>query len=167
MQALFPCKLLLQIHFQMDLLVSVLLLFIDGLRFIVQHSPLLFTPIPDPNENLVIVLRELDGITNWKYLGLLLGLKDSTLTEMQANEPDTIRCKMAMLHLWLSLRDGVIGKGGATEDTLVKALYTMKENTVAHRIQTKGLISSHSPIPSSECHTTCVAPYEMYYSFSL
>ena len=85
----------------------------------------------------------------------MLGLNDSTLAELQANEPDTIHCKMAMLHLWLSLRDGVKDRGGATKAALVKALYSMKENTLAHRIKTKGLSYSHSRVPSSEHHTTC------------
>ena len=111
----------------------------------------------DPNESLVIVLRELDGLTDWKSLGLQLGLKYSTLTEIQINEPDTSHCKMAMLHLWLSLRDGVKGRGGATKTALVKALYTMKENTLAHGIETKRFSSSRSPVPKCEFYTACVS----------
>ena len=136
-------------HFQMDLLVSVLhihTIFVCTLWF--KLFPLL--SISDLNEHLVIVFRELDELADWKCLGLQLGLKYSTLTEIQANEPDTQHCKMAMLHLWLSLRDNVKEKGGATKPALVKALYSINENTLAHRIETKELSSSHSPAPSSE-----------------
>ena len=101
-------------HFQMDHSVSVLHACIPIVyQFVVKTF--WFISILDPNENLVIVLRELDGITNWKWLGLLLGLSDTTLNEIEATEPDTSHCKMAMLHYWLSLRDGVKDKGGATK----------------------------------------------------
>ena len=136
---------------------SVLYVCTDGLQFILHPSPLVLISISDPNESLVIVLRELDVVTDWKYLGLLLGLNDSTLTEIQACEPDPSHCKMAMLHLWLSLRDGVKDKGGATKAVLVKALYTMKENRLARRIQTKGLSSSHSPASTCEFYTACLS----------
>ena len=120
----------------------------------------------DPNESLVIVLRELDVLTDWKRLGLELGLNSYTLTEIQTNEPDTSHCKMAMLHYWLSLRDGVKGRGGATKATLVKALYTMKENSLAHRIETKTFSSSHSPAPTCEFNTECV-PHHIQFSSSM
>ena len=64
---------------------------------------------------------------------------------------------MAMLHLWLSLRDGVKDRGGATITALVKALHTMKENTLAHRIETKRFSSSHSPAPTCEFYPACVS----------
>ena len=131
--------------------------FADGRQFIVQPYPLLFVSFSDPNESLVIVLRELDVLSDWKSLGLQLGLNYSTLTEIQASELDPSHCKMAMLHLWLSLRDGVMDKGGATKAALVKALYTMKENVLAHRIETKGLSSSHSPAPTCEFYTAWVS----------
>ena len=102
-------------------------------------------------------MRELDGITDWKSLGLHLGLNFSTLNEIEANEPDTSLCKMAMLHLWLSLKDSVKDKGGATKAALVKALYIMKENALAHRIETKRLTSSQSLPFSCECCTTCMS----------
>ena len=118
----------------------------------IQPSP--FQSLSDPSAHLVIVFRELDGLTDWKSLGLQLGLNFSTLSEIQANESDTILCKMAMLNLWLSLRDSVKDKGGATKASLVKALYSMKENVLAHRLETKQFISSQPPTPSSELHTT-------------
>ena len=116
--------------------------------FVIWFLSYIFPSIADPNEHLVIVLRELDVLTDWKSLGLHLGLNFSTLNEIQADERDTSLCKMAILHLWLSLRDSVKNKGGATEAALVKALYIMKENTLAHRIETKRFTSSHSPPPS-------------------
>ena len=119
-------------------------------------SELSFISLSDPNENLVIVLRELDELTDWKVLGLLLGLNNSTLTEIQANEPDTSHCKMAMLNFWLSLRDGVKDRGGATKVSLVKALYTMKENVFAHRIETKQYSSYITPLPSHVSFILCV-----------
>ena len=106
---------------------------------------------------MVIVFRELDGLTDWKSLGLQLGLNFSTLSEVEANEPDTIHCKMTMLYLWLSLRDDVKDRGGATKSALVKALYNMKENRLAHRIESKGLTTSHSPPPSCKPYTTCMS----------
>ena len=118
-----------------------------------------FISISEPNESLVIVLRELDVLTDWKSLGLQLGLYYSTLNEIQASELDPSHCKMVMLHLWLSLRDGVKDRGGATKASLVKALYIMKENTLAHRIDTKGSSSSCSPTPTCECYIVCVSLY--------
>ena len=119
---------------------------------------LFFYSISDPNENLAIVLRELDGFTAWIRLGQLLGLNDSTLNEIQANEPDTSHCKMSMLHLWLSLKDHVKDRGGgATKAALVKALYIMKENVLAHRIETKEFSSSHSPTPTCKFYTAWVS----------
>ena len=103
----------------------------------------------------MIVLRELDGLTDWIRLGLQLGLNYSTLKEIQEDEQGTSHRKMAMLHLWLSLKDGVKDRGGATKAALVKALYTMKENVLAHRIKTKQFSSSQSPAASlSELYTT-------------
>ena len=135
---------------------SVLDVYIQYLSVLCGSNFSLSLPISDPNEHLVIVFRELDELTDWKRLGLQLGLKYSTLTEIQANEPDTHHCKMAILHLWLNLRDNVKENGGATKAALVKALYKINENTIAHRIETKGLSSSHFPAPSSELYTTCM-----------
>ena len=72
-----------------------------------------------------------------------------------------------MLHLWLSLTDSVKDKGGATKAALVKALRIMKENTLAHEIETKGLTSFQSPPPSCELYKTCTpyrTPYRIQYS---
>ena len=135
----------------------------DGFQFIALPSLLVLISLSDPNESLVIVLRELDVLTDWISLGLHLGLNYSTLIEIQDNEPDKSHCKMAMLHLWLSLRDGVKDRGGATKASLVKALYTMNENTLANRIETKRLTSSLPPAPTSELYTVCMpcTPYEV------
>ena len=138
----------------MDLLVSVLCH--NCLQFMVQpfSSPLLF---PDPSEHLVIVFRELDALSNWKNLGLQLGLNFPTLSEIEEDEQSSSHRKMAVLHLWLSLRDSVKERGGATKAALVKALYNMKENVLAHRIERKALSSPHSCLPSSELYNTCMS----------
>ena len=109
--------------------------------------------ISDPNEHLVVVFRELDRLTDWKSLGLYLGLHISTLDEIQADEPDTHHRKMAMLHLWLSLTDGVKDNGGATKAALVEALRKADENALADTIETKRLTSFQSPPPSRELYT--------------
>ena len=155
-------------HFEMDHLVSVMHVCTVAWSTVCGSAYFPCVSFSDPNESLVIVLRELDGLSDWKSLGLQLGLNYSTLSEIQANEPDTSHCKMAMLHLWLSLRDGVKDRGGATKATLVRALYSIKENALAHRIETKGFNSAHSPAPTCEFYTTCVrvTPYQMQYSSS-
>ena len=140
-------------RFQMDRLVSVRYCIILDLVYYSTFCPSL--SLSDSSEHLVIVFRELDALTDWKSLGLQLGLNFSTLEKIE-NEQSANHRKLAMLHMWLSLRDGVKNKGGATKSALVKALYSMKENVLALRIERKGLSSSPFPNPSSKLNSTCM-----------
>ena len=119
----------------------------------------------DSSEHLVMVFRELDVVTDWVRLGSQLGLYPATLQEIKEDEQSTSHRKMAMLHQWLKLRDGVKAKGGATKDSLVKALYTMKQNKLAHKIDTKGLNPFQSPPPTRELHITFMSIYHIATKF--
>ena len=116
--------------------------------------------ITDPNVHLVIAVRELDVVTEWKTLGLYLGLDISTLRRIEQDEQTTSCCQIAMLHSWLNIKDYVKDKGGATRSALVNALRIMDENVLAKRIETKGSSLAHSRTPPSE-----LIPY-VYVSFT-
>ena len=114
----------------------------------------------DASEHLVIALRELDSVVEWKTLGLNLGLYAYTLQEIEANERSVVGdCKAAMLDKWMSMTDNVKGRGGATKAALVRALREMGQKALASRIEKKGFSSFDSPAPSSEfyiiytCHS--------------
>ena len=113
-------------------------------------------PFSDSSEHLVIAFRELDELTNRKGLGLQLGLHFSTFQNIEQDEQATNHCLMATLHSWMSVHDSVKDVGGATRNFLVTALYEVEENSLAHRIQSKGSSSSPSPTFSRELHSQLI-----------
>ena len=64
-----------------------------------------------------------------------LGLRKATVDTIENNYPrDASRCLMECLDKWLSRADKVDSKGGATIDSLINALMSMKENAVADKL---------------------------------
>ena len=73
--------------------------------------------------------------TRWQDLGLRLGLHKNTLDAIERNHPgDVSRCLTECLSQWLRRTDNVDSKGGATWDSLSDALRSMKEITVADKL---------------------------------
>ena len=69
-------------------------------------------------------------VKNWYQLGMELGLPMSKLEEIECNNPSNVlRCKRLMLQEW-QRRPNL----KPSWCTLVDALYSIKENTIAHRI---------------------------------
>ena len=74
-------------------------------------------------------------LTDWKRLGLQLGLRHSTLTKIRSDQRDqTDDCKMEMLAMWLKQEDNVTQKGVPSWSVLVDALRRMGENKRADKI---------------------------------
>ena len=74
-------------------------------------------------------------VTDWKRLGLQLGLRYSTLTKIRSNQRDQIDdCKMEVLLAWLNQHDCVPQKGIPSWSVLRVALRRMGENELADKI---------------------------------
>ena len=84
----------------------------------------------------------LDDLTQWKILGLKLGLSFPTLEKIECDKQGVDNRKMAMLHMWLE-------KGGATRRSLVSALSRMGENRLADRVLTIGMTVTYNESSSS------------------
>lgn len=86
---------------------------------------------------MLAVLRELSEITNeWFMLGLVLGLKDSTLKGIKTDNTNVQECKEEMVRSWLQRKDECTPPSWqalveALKDTLVK------RNDVAEKIKQK------------------------------
>ena len=82
------------------------------------------------------IIDELREVTaaKWYQLGIELGLKPTTLSEIQANYPhDTQRCKHEVLNWWLH-------NAQPTEinwETLAQALEAIDESTTAQNLRRK------------------------------
>ena len=73
--------------------------------------------------------------TEWKNLGLKLGLYASTLSTIDYNNPrDASGCLTDTLLKWLQGFDGVSGNGGSTWTSLVNALESIGQGAVAEHI---------------------------------
>ena len=76
------------------------------------------------------------GTTNWKTLGLSLGLYMTRLDTIERDKHTGDDCLTACLSAWLALQDGVKEKeGAATWLSLVTALHDIGENAVADGIE--------------------------------
>ena len=85
---------------------------------------------------MLAVLHELSEITNeWFMLGLVLGLKDSTLKGIKTDNTNVQECKEEMVRSWLQRKDECTPSWpalvAALKDTLVK------RNDVAEKIKQK------------------------------
>ena len=101
---------------------------------IVYSLPTIFIPFVDSVNPQALNICDLDAIltdlkeglyynSNWRDLGLKLGLYDTTLRSIEsANSSQVDECLAKCLVKWLQRVDGVDNKGGPTWTTLVKAL---------------------------------------------
>ena len=90
-----------------------------------------FAAIHDLSEVVVAV----HDVTNWKLLGLQLGLCYSTVTSIENHRHyNTADCMMDMLAAWLKQQDDVSQKGVPSWSVLKAALKKMGENMIADRI---------------------------------
>ena len=86
----------------------------------------------DDLSDVVIAVHDL---TNWRLLGLQLGLSDSTLTSIEKDRHyNTADCKIDMLAAWLKKKDNVSQKGDPSWSRLKDALRRMRENMIADSI---------------------------------
>ena len=86
--------------------------------------------------DLVDVLEIVESVSDWKRLGLTLGLlHQPTLTDIETyrrGKPND--CKIDMLSAWLEQQDNVPQKGVPSWGVLRAALKRMGENEIADRI---------------------------------
>ena len=80
------------------------------------------------------MLESLHVLTDWKRLGLTLGLLYPTLESMEKDSDKNDECKMKMLAAWLRQQDSVSQNGVPSWSVLVAALKRMGENELAKRI---------------------------------
>ena len=75
-------------------------------------------------------------ITRWFFLGLKLGLSNSTLSQIETkHKDDSARCLLVCLEKWLQRCDKVNIYGGPTWVALIVALEKLNENTAAGKIE--------------------------------
>ena len=82
------------------------------------------------------VLEIVQGVSDWKRLGLTLGLLyHPTLTDIETyRRGKPIECKIDMFSSWLQQHDNVLQKGIPSWSMLKAALKAIGENEIADRI---------------------------------
>ena len=87
--------------------------------------------------SVVNVMNALKRVNKWQYLGLQLGILDSTLEQIETENRGNIEeCKRKMLRAWLKRQDNVLQVGVPTWSVLQTALRKIEENEVADQIVT-------------------------------
>ena len=85
--------------------------------------------------DLVDVLEVVESVSDWKKLGMKLGLLyQPTLTDIESHrrgKPD--ECRLDMLSAWLQQQDNVAQKGLPSWSVLRAALRWMGKNEVANK----------------------------------
>ena len=87
------------------------------------------------------VLKVVGDVTNWKKLGLALGLRYPTLTDIETyrlNRPSD--CMMDMLSAWLQQKDNVCQKAIPSWSVLQDALQEIGEKELADSIVSRSLM---------------------------
>ena len=106
-----------------------------SLSIIIIKFCITFTQLIDI-DNLDDVLDVVDDLTNWKKLGLGLGLRYPTLTKIEEEQHGRIEdCKMEMLSAWLQQQDNVPQKGVPSWSVLRSALQKMGANELADQVK--------------------------------
>ena len=84
------------------------------------------------------VLEVVESISDWKRLGLNLGLSyQPTLTDIETHRQGRPgECKIDMFSAWLQQKDNVSQKGVPSWGILRAALQKMGENEIADRLMT-------------------------------
>ena len=79
-------------------------------------------------------MESLHGLTDWKRLGLALGLLYPTLESIKEDNDRNDDCKMEMLAAWLRQQDNVRQNGVPSWSALRVALRRVGEKELASRI---------------------------------
>ena len=77
-----------------------------------------------------LLVHELNGVTNWQYLGMFLGLDMAEIKEIEQDYLDTPRRRMEMLDKWMK-------KGNPSWEMVVDALEKMSEQRLADQLRIK------------------------------
>ena len=90
--------------------------------------------------DLVDVLEVVQNVSDWKRLGLTLGLLlKPTLTDIETHRHYKAEdCMIDMLSAWLQRKDNVSQKGVPSWSVLRAALIRIGENEIANRIAVSG-----------------------------
>ena len=86
-----------------------------------------------PERDTAVLCRELTSVSDWRSLGLNLGVRDYELDQIQSSHPTEGcgRWKQQTISLWLRCTPS------ASWENVVKALQMMGENTLAMKIHRK------------------------------
>ena len=85
------------------------------------------------------VLEVVESVSDWKRLGLIMGLLYATLADIETYrhyKPED--CKIDMLSAWLQQQDNVSQRGVPSWSALRAALIRIGENEIANRIAVSG-----------------------------
>ena len=113
----------------------------------------------DVSKDLKKAIGLLDKLTDWKSLGLELGLHFSTLEAIKIEERCRVRkCMMRMLVAWLKKTDNVSSCHGPSWQQLIESLRAIEENSLAddieRRLLTKRSCDQSSSTPPSSKRST-------------
>ena len=93
------------------------------------------TPLPAASDNLLDVFEAVFDVTDWKRLGLFLGLYNPTLKMIERDCKHKFdECKMEMMAAWLRQQDNVPHNGLPSWSVLQAALRKMRKSDLADRI---------------------------------
>ena len=84
-----------------------------------------------------LLVHELNGVTNWQYLGMFLGLGMAEIKEIEQDHPDTPRRRMEMLEKWMRK------EGNPSWEMVVEALEKMSEQRLANQLRVKYCTQQH------------------------
>ena len=85
-----------------------------------------------------LLVHELNGVTNWQYLGMFLGkLGMAEIKEIEQDHPDTPRRRMEMLEKWMRK------EGNPSWEMVVEALEKMSEQRLADQLRVKYCTQQH------------------------
>ena len=119
------------------MLLLVIIVLVRNIYFAIQ-LPLQFIssfPFTD-RSSLRRVFSILTQYSDWKSLGLLLGLESATLEAIKAdNSGKKQACKREMLEHWLDGKDQVTECGGPTWQQLADCLKQLEEDSLAQDIE--------------------------------
>ena len=92
-------------------------------------------------------MESLHVLTDWKRLGLALGLLYPTLESIEKDNDKNDECKMKMLVAWLRQQDNVSQNGVPSWSVLGAALRRVGESGLAERIAVSCECNSYNVCP--------------------
>ena len=102
---------------------------------------IIITILYTAHSDLLHVVRLIRQFTDWRSLGLELGLRYRTLQDIQQNNPGenskqaSAACQMDMLKCWFDGEDDVAQCGGPTLQQLANSLKRLEQDSLAHDIE--------------------------------